>query len=220
MAQTEKEKREYNERRRARIRKQSGITEEGAAPPVSELGTYGKGFIETVIPPKDFNPVHNYKPAMWELIKKHFGDDDPGIAVEVGSRRGHWAHALIEKTQTTQLFCVDPWVGRVGRQDFAVWFKRCTEIFQRCHPLQGTSLDWSRFFPYQVDLLFIDGLHDAKSVTLDLERWTPRMNKGGLIIGHDYNQPDVKAAVDKFFPDLTGTQKLGPQHAVSFWKAI
>jgi len=211
---------DINERRRKKIREQSGITEEGAEPPVSELGVYGQGYIDTVIPTKDFQPVHNYKPPMWDIIKEHFGDKEPGIAVEVGSRRGHWAQGLMANTKKTHLFCVDPWAGRQGRQNFAVWLKRCPEIFTRCHPMIGTSMDWSRFFPYQVDLLFIDGLHDAKSVTLDLTRWAPRMNPGGLIIGHDYNQADVKVAVDEFFPELTGTQKLGPQHAVSFWKAV
>ncbi len=215
-----KEKDDINERRRKRIRAQAGLVEDGAEPPKSELGTYGEGFIQTPIPPRDFEAKHNYKPPMWEIIKEHF-NGEPGVAVEVGSRRGHWAQGLMKHTKKTQLFCVDPWGGRVGRGNLAVWLKRCKdEIFQRCHPLLGTSLDWSRFFPYQVDLLFIDGLHDAKSVTLDLERWAPRMNPGGLIIGHDYNQPDVKAAVDKHFPELTGTQKLGPQHAVSFWKAL
>lgn len=213
------QKDEINERRRARIRKQSGIVEEGEDAPVSDLGAYNEGYISTTIPPKDFEPVHNYKDGMWDLIKEHF-KGEPGIAVEVGSRRGHWASGLIAKTKKTQLFCVDPWAGRTGRQNLACWLKRVPEIYQRAHPLVGTSLNWSYYFPYKIDLLFIDGLHDAKSVTLDLSRWSNRMNPGGLIIGHDYNQPDVKKAVDDFFPDLTGTQKFGPQHAVSFWKAV
>lgn len=216
------EKDDINARRRARIRKQSGITEKGEAPPASELGTYGAGYVGTVIPPQDFEPKHNYKSTMWDLIHLHFHktNGEPNVAVEIGSRRGHWASGLMANTKKTQLFCVDPWSGRVGRTGLAVWFKRCPEVFRRCHPLPGTSNDWARFFPYQVDLLFIDGLHDAESVTLDLKRWTPRMNPGGLIIGHDYNQPQVKTAVDDFFPELDGTQKLGPQHAVSFWKAM
>jgi len=217
----DKAKAEVNARRRARIRAQSGIVEKGEAPPASELGEYSENYISTIIPVKDFSPANNYKAQMWEIIKEHFGDKEPGIAVEVGAKRGHWAAGLLQGTKKTQLFCVDPWAGRQGRQSMAVWFKRCApHVFTRCHPLVGTSLDWSRYFPYFVDLLFVNGLHDAKSVQLDLQRWAPRVKPGGLIIGHDYNEADIKKAVDDFFPDLTGVQKLGPGDAVSFWKAL
>ena len=210
---------ELNERRRKRLRAQSGIVEEGAAKPSSNIGEYSEEYVKTIIPVRDFEAKHNYKQPMWDLIKEHF-KGEPKVVVEIGSRRGHWATGLMEHTKETQLFCVDPWAGRAGLGNLAVWLKRVPEVYKRAHPLVGTSLNWSRHFQFKVDLLFIDGLHDAKSVTLDLDRWTPRMNPGGLIIGNDYNQDDVKAAVVEFYPEITGKQKLGPQHAMSFWKAV
>ena len=210
---------ELNEKRRKRLRAQARIVEADTPKPVSEIGGYSEAYMNTIIPIRDLEPRHNYKPAMWDIIKEHF-KDEPKVALEIGSRRGHWATGLMEHTKETQLFCVDPWVGRSGQGNLAVWLKRVPEMYRRVHPLVGSSLNWSKMFQFKIDLLFIDGLHDAKSVTLDIDRWTPFMNPGGLIIGHDYNQDDVKAAVDTFYPELTGKQKLGPQHAVSFWKAV
>jgi len=58
-----------------------------------------------------------------------------------------------------------------------------------------------------LDLVFIDGLHDFRNVTLDLNLWLPKVRKGGILCGHDYgqltvsyrNKIEVTEAVDKFF---------------------
>lgn len=49
-----------------------------------------------------------------------------------------------------------------------------------------------------LEFVFIDGAHDYKSICDDLEAWHPKVKKGGYIGGHDYNNENVKAAVDKF----------------------
>ena len=52
------------------------------------------------------------------------------------------------------------------------------------------------------DFLYIDGNHRYEAVKSDLINYYPRVKKGGIISGHDYEfegTPDVKKAVDEFF---------------------
>ncbi len=54
-----------------------------------------------------------------------------------------------------------------------------------------------------LDLVFIDALHDYDNVKVDIERWLPKVRKGGIICGHDYGMdlcPGVTRAVHEFFP--------------------
>ena len=58
-----------------------------------------------------------------------------------------------------------------------------------------------------IDLLFIDGDHSFDSVTLDCERWLPRVRAGGIVLFHDYDfTTTVRPIADKF---CSGWVKLG-----------
>jgi predicted O-methyltransferase YrrM len=51
-----------------------------------------------------------------------------------------------------------------------------------------------------VQLLFIDGWHDAEHIQRDLDAWLPHSADGGLLLFHDAHGagwPDVDAAVDR-----------------------
>lgn len=50
-----------------------------------------------------------------------------------------------------------------------------------------------------LDIVFIDGSHDYKSVKQDIILWLPKIRKGGILCGHDYCDfySDVKEAVDE-----------------------
>lgn len=54
----------------------------------------------------------------------------------------------------------------------------------------------------QLFFVFIDGDHDSPAVDEDLEKWFPKVKKGGIFAGHDYTSEelhgDVRKAVDKF----------------------
>lgn len=51
-----------------------------------------------------------------------------------------------------------------------------------------------------LDMCFIDGNHHFPVVQDDIDNYLPKIRKGGILCGHDYNNPcDVKEAVDKTF---------------------
>ena len=66
----------------------------------------------------------------------------------------------------------------------------------------GFSFDFaSKFEDQSIDFLFLDGDHRYAGIKKDLHMWFPKIKKGGVIAGHDYNEPScgVKQAVDEYF---------------------
>lgn len=65
-----------------------------------------------------------------------------------------------------------------------------------------------------LDFVFIDADHSYKGCKEDLEAWWPKVKKGGLFSGHDYNNVDypefgVTEAVDEFAKENDLTVELG-----------
>jgi predicted O-methyltransferase YrrM len=55
--------------------------------------------------------------------------------------------------------------------------------------LYGTlkpALDAAKKIDKQLDFVYIDGLHDFKSVIDDIAAWYPLVRKGGVVGGHDF----------------------------------
>ena len=65
------------------------------------------------------------------------------------------------------------------------------------------------FAPESVDFVYIDANHSYTYVRDDIQTWLPKVKKGGIIGGHDYDWSDaefgdelaVKRAVDEAFGD-------------------
>ena len=56
-----------------------------------------------------------------------------------------------------------------------------------------------------VDFAFIDAAHDYESVKKDILAWLPKIKEGGIIAGHDYQNPGfpgVERAVKEVFKDV------------------
>jgi len=71
----------------------------------------------------------------------------------------------------------------------------------------------------KVDLVFIDADHSYSSVWTDITTWLPKIRKGGIICGHDYIQdiPEVKKAVDEFFPNVNLENDILENGKVKIW---
>jgi len=71
-----------------------------------------------------------------------------------------------------------------------------------------------------LDVLFVDADHSESQVRSDLQRWSPRVRSGGLIIGHDYcdeNYIGVSSAVHTALPSGVSLH-IAPGH-IFFWYA-
>lgn len=147
--------------------------------------------------------------------------------VEVGSGVGISSNALASNGSIVH--CVDTWEGTPrdlveelyeehgSRKIFETFCKNAGDrLFKTIFPHVGSSLLYASVWPRQVDLVFIDGAHDYKSVKSDIAAWLPHVKKNGIICGHDYKAfnttngvemfPGVRQAVDELGPvGLTGT---------------
>ena len=72
--------------------------------------------------------------------------------------------------------------------------------------LKGYSWEVAnQFKDNSVDFAFIDAAHDYESVKKDILAWLPKIKEGGIIAGHDYQNPGfpgVERAVKEVFKDV------------------
>lgn len=73
------------------------------------------------------------------------------------------------------------------------------------------------FRPEELDLVYIDAVHDYENLSQDIRDWYPKVKPGGFIGGHDYDPdkfPGVVRAVQEAFPRVDRqweqTEQAGP----------
>lgn len=120
---------------------------------------------------------------------------------EVGVFRGNNAANLLKTWNGKKLYLIDPWSS--GKPRF--YHSIVTERFKNDNRVKILKLDSQeaskRFKINSLDWIHIDGDHSYPEVKLDLSLWYLIIKSGGLISGHDYNNPKypgVKKAVDEF----------------------
>lgn len=108
--------------------------------------------------------------------------------VEVGTRFGDLAYAVIEKRPDLKLTVVDSWEGAFADAERTARERLGT----KCSIIKARSVEASWKFPdASLDLVYIDAAHDYKSVMEDVKTWWPKVRKGGILSGHDMeNKPD------------------------------
>lgn len=135
--------------------------------------------------------------------------------VEVGVWKGHsisfLAKELSRKNKPFELFAVDLWEN-TPKED---WNKGLYElpfiyeiyetnlinqgVREYIKDIKGNSWESASLFEdNSLDFVFIDAGHEYESVRMDIEKWLPKLKKGGIIAGHDFdNAPGVNKAVQE-----------------------
>lgn len=138
---------------------------------------------------------------------------------EVGVWKGSFSEAFCKAIPGLRWRAVDPWAPyadyRESKNDAGKIAAAEAEAKQRLKPYGGcqllkmTSAQAAALVPDRsLDVVYIDGNHEAAFVLDDLYTWTRKVRPGGLLAGHDYrvlpHKPfiQVKAAVDHFVADL------------------
>ena len=135
------------------------------------------------------------------------------MGAEIGVWRGYLSSVLLCRPDVV-LFMVDSWLGieGFGEQYSPKVQPECKEAAvtntkyagRRAQILHMDSKDASeRIKDKTLDFVFIDADHSYEGCRKDIEYWLPKVRLGGLIGGHDYNNPrfdfgkEVKKAVDE-----------------------
>lgn len=174
------------------------------------------------IPPIDLVKLQKSHEDAWQPAYTQFlrlvKAQGLSTGVEVGVGYGGHCESLLQYKGIEMLAGVDPYTHRPGSddatnlpqaeldrvyhraQDRLARFGRRFELIR-----QRSALAAERFEDASLDFVYIDGDHQYESVLDDIGVWFDKVRVGGVIAGHDYENPDlpgVQQAVDGFFQRL------------------
>lgn len=107
------------------------------------------------------------------------------VVVNIGANIGTSSCAILEANPAAFVFSIDvkPWPEE--RQHII----ECGLNPKRIVRLLGSS--YEMHFPYEVDMVFVDGGHTDEAVLGDIQQWKPRCRS--IMLFHDYHHPNYKA---------------------------
>jgi len=130
-------------------------------------------------------------PIFWDafhLFRHAAAMQDGGTFLEIGGNRGGsllCAHLGMKSAgKKAKLLSIEPFFGdAVKRDEFfqntqGLEFILYEDISDNVHPLVPDN---------SVDLLLIDGSHDPERIKSDVINYWPKLKKGGVMLGHDFD---------------------------------
>lgn len=142
-------------------------------------------------------------------------------AVEVGVAGGNLTKRALQLCLDLDVYyAVDPWkiyIESYHRPPHAKeriqehWdslYERLLVIAKEFEPrlevMRMTSVEASKIFDdYQLDIVYIDAVHDLENIVNDIYFWLPKIRNGGIISGHDYIAAfrEMATGIDMIFGD-------------------
>ena len=171
----------------------------------------------------------------WDEIIERLPKDRIVIGAELGVWQGKLSCELLKALPMLALYMIDRWqamppghayldsgslVATASQELYDKSYEiahRLTEFAGRRAIILKQDINYVIMADEYLDFVFIDADHTYKCVKKDIETWMPRVRKGGLLCGHDYenNQSDkwgVKQAVDEFVTEHNLTLETGEDH--------
>jgi hypothetical protein len=69
------------------------------------------------------------------------------------------------------------------------------------------SVEASAVVPDGVDCVYLDGDHSAESVRSDIRAWVTKITQDGVLIGDDYQYPEVQRVVEEMLPNAVAVNR-------------
>lgn len=120
-------------------------------------------------------------------VVKSIRVDNP-VAVNIGAGVGTSTIAMLEASPNIYVFEVDKKLRGVAIKHLAA---AGFATQNRVSRVIGNSWDVGANWPYQVDLVFVDGAHHDEAVMADIDTWLPKVKPFGYMLFHDYHHPNV-----------------------------
>ncbi len=145
---------------------------------------------------------------------------------EIGVWKGDSASylaSLVKNRQGAEVYAVDVFENNYNFKEQPGLYKQVPFIYNEYRKTLAKynvldfvktikSLSWlaaDNFRNNYFDFVFIDADHSYESVKKDIKAWLPKVKKGGILAGHDYNpnanNGDVIRAVNEFFSPFVKT---------------
>ena len=144
-----------------------------------------------------------YRLATLKLALEH----EPKIVVEVGVYGGALSVLLATIPSLEKQFIVDSWEGGYSNFDqkhmddvaagVISWAKTQPKLtVHRMRSLEGAKL----FADESIDFFHTDGDHSLEGITGDIRAWLPKVKRGGVLSGDNYEIAAVAKGVSKLLP--------------------
>lgn len=162
-----------------------------------------------------FENIHgyfNFNGLYDEMIEKfpsgsHF--------VEVGCWLGRSATFLgvqiINSGKDIKLDCVDNWIGceELAGEDvvkdgtlYEKFLKNIEPLRKIIKPIRATSEEAAKFYEDKsLEFVYLDDDHTRSGFIKSINAWFPKVKKGGVFAGHDYEYAAIREELEKFFPN-------------------
>ena len=124
------------------------------------------------------------------------------IGVEVGVRFGRVLFHLLDNNPDLTMYAVDQDIGQFYNN------KIKNKYGDRLIVLEGISWEQAKNITRKVDFVFIDAGHGTKSVTHDINAYSPLLNTSIGLTGHDIDYPSIQLALD----NLKISYDVGPDN--------
>lgn len=135
----------------------------------------------------------NYRNELWKLLPEN------ATIVECGSAEGYFSADILRWPNCGQLILVDTWARIPGQsgdgsspqewhdKNYNAAMQRIDFAKEKVKILRGLTWDMAaQVADESLDLLYLDACHTYECVMEDLNKWFPKVKKGGIIAGHDY----------------------------------
>ena len=144
------------------------------------------------------------KPALRQLKGR-----DNLVGAEIGIGEGVHASFFLRELDVDLIFLIDPYMVykderlMLKLKVIEGWEKkahvRLDKYRHKIKWIKEKSADATKFIAdNSLDFVYIDGNHTYEFVAEDICLYYPKVKKGGLLSGHDYEYKSVKRAVDEF----------------------
>ena len=144
------------------------------------------------------------------VAQKLFGTR-PIDAAEIGVLQGDHARLMLDALNINKLHLIDSFVITWDYEDQEFQDNNLNFVLKRFKGLENVevfhrdSIRASKSFQdASLDFVYIDANHLYEFVKADIDAWLPKVKKGGIIGGHDYDfqvAASVKRAVHEKFGD-------------------
>jgi hypothetical protein len=160
----------------------------------------------------------------YDALLKRLPKNTPIIGAELGVWKGAMSRELLRQSPKMFLYMVDRWqvppegdsyfqgsrvMARSTQAQFDTVFQTAVNAVSpyadRCKILKMTTIEAADYIDNNsLDFIFVDSDHSYIGVTNDLTYWTPKLKKGAILSGHDFNNSNTYNEVERAVKDFLG----------------
>jgi hypothetical protein len=161
-------------------------------------------------------------PNLYKTVVENSSDNSHFVEVGtwLGQSAAYMAVEISNSNKNIKFDCVDTWQGSDEHRDFKEiidnslyekFLKNIEPVKEFINPIRMESLKAAELYENEtLDFVFIDASHDYENVLKDIYAWFPKLKKGKILAGHDYDPHwhGVIKAVNEFLQNEKYDSKL------------